>query len=105
MNIFAKISTIFFLLLIVNLSQADTLVIERMKKSSKINKPTKGQLKLEVRNTFGEPLKITNAIGNPPISIWHYPHFKVYFEHSHVIHSVINKGSRLEKGPKKINHR
>jgi len=28
-------------------------------------------------------------VGKPPISRWEYPGFVVYFEHEHVIHSVV----------------
>jgi len=37
---------------------------------------------------FGEPDKKTGQVGNPPISRWDYPEFRVYFERAMVITSV-----------------
>jgi hypothetical protein len=43
----------------------------------------------EVAGKFGAPAAKVPAIGTPPISRWEYPGFIVYFEHEHVIHSVV----------------
>ena len=50
--------------------------------------PAKGMTKARVQAAFGEPLEITPAKGQPPISSWKYSEFVVYFENDHVIHSV-----------------
>jgi outer membrane protein assembly factor BamE (lipoprotein component of BamABCDE complex) len=50
--------------------------------------PAKGMTKARVQAAFGEPLEITPAKGQPPISSWKYREFVVYFENDHVIHSV-----------------
>lgn len=52
-------------------------------------RPTRGQSMASVQQRFGEPVQRYAARGEPPISRWEYPGFMVYFEHSHVIHSVI----------------
>ena len=39
------------------------------------------------------------AVGNPPISRWEYPGFVVYFEHEHVIHSVVSARSSGARPP------
>jgi hypothetical protein len=43
----------------------------------------------QVASKFGAPVTKIPAVGNPPISRWEYPGFVVYFEHEHVIHSVV----------------
>jgi len=43
----------------------------------------------QVSSKFGAPTSKVPAVGNPPISRWAYPGFVVYFEHEHVIHSVV----------------
>lgn len=55
-----------------------------------IETPKKGSLKSQVRRKFGEPNSILSPVGQPPISRWQYNGFTVYFEYSHVIHSVIH---------------
>lgn len=81
---------------------ADTLIINRMKSSSNLEKPSKGLTKQNVLAKFGEPQTKSAAVGSPPITVWHYPKFKVYFEHLHVIHAVINQATKHEKGAKPI---
>jgi len=75
---------------------ADTLLIDVINKEPTNNKagllrPTKGQPMTQVKALFGAPVKTYPAIGKPPITRWSYPKFSVYFEHQHVIHSVVNK--------------
>jgi len=54
-----------------------------------VARPATGATKAQVNNQFGAPLKENAPRGNPPISTWEYAEFTVYFEHNHVIHSVI----------------
>ena len=58
-------------------------------KESDIATPTRGMTMDQVSNKFGAPAAKVPAVGNPPISRWQYPGFVVYFEHDHVIHSVV----------------
>src|ERR1700722_19956249 len=59
-------------------------------KESDVNTPSRGMSMSQVANKFGEPVTKVPAIGKPPISRWEYPGFVVYFEHDHVIHSVVS---------------
>lgn len=71
---------------------ADTLKIPlgtQTAERSNITRPTMGMSKTLVKSQFGIPLKENPAKGNPPISSWEYKDFSVYFEHEHVIHSVV----------------
>jgi len=58
-------------------------------KDSDVTTPTRGMSMNEVASKFGAPIAKVPAVGQPPISRWEYPGFVVYFEHEHVIHSVI----------------
>ena len=57
--------------------------------SKQTARPVTGATKAQVNKQFGVPLKENAPKGNPPISTWEYAEFTVYFEHNHVIHSVI----------------
>ena len=50
--------------------------------------PTNGMSKAAVQRRFGAPQRKEAAVGEPPISVWHYSDFKVFFEHHLVLHSV-----------------
>jgi hypothetical protein len=77
-------------------SIADVLLIDVISKEpvnnpSGLLRPTTGQTMDIVKVEFGEPDMIFPTIGEPPITRWKYAKFNVYFEHNHVIHSVVNK--------------
>ena len=59
-------------------------------KESSIATPTRGMTMDEVSSKFGAPAAKVPAVGNPPIARWEYPGFVVFFEHEHVIHSVVS---------------
>ena len=50
--------------------------------------PFRGMSKSDVSEKFGQPISTSKAVGEPPISIWHYNQFSVYFEIDTVLHSV-----------------
>jgi len=50
--------------------------------------PIKGMSKQQVRQVYGEPVKVMPPVGDPPITRWVYDRYTVYFEYTHVIHSV-----------------
>ncbi len=52
------------------------------------NHPARGMTMARVESAFGAPSNRAAAVGQPPITRWEYPGFVVYFEHSHVIHTV-----------------
>ena len=68
-------------------------------KESDINTPSRGMTMSQVASKFGEPATKVPAIGKPPISRWEYPGFVVYFEHDHVIHSVVSGGASDPAAP------
>lgn len=58
-------------------------------KDPAIATPVAGMTMEEVTAKFGAPAQKLPAVGKPPISRWTYPGFIVYFEYTHVIHSVV----------------
>lgn len=62
-------------------------------KESDVTAPSRGMTMSQVASKFGEPVSKVAAVGKPPISRWEYPGFVVYFEHDHVIHSVVSGGA------------
>jgi hypothetical protein len=74
-----------------SLAGAETIAIDNgiAVKQSDVATPTRGMSMDQVAGKFGAPASKVPAVGQPPISRWEYPRFIVYFEHEHVIHSVI----------------
>ena len=54
-----------------------------------VTTPARGASMAQVEAQSGAPTERHAAIGNPPISRWDYPGFSVFFEHQHVVHSVV----------------
>ena len=81
-------------------SVAEVLIIDRIKQEKNFTIPTRGMSMQQVISEFGEPEVKKAPIGEPPISIWKYQKFSVYFERNWVIDSVIYKASPEEKKPK-----
>jgi hypothetical protein len=73
------------------LAGAETIAIDNgiAVKPSDIATPSRGMSMDQVAGKFGAPASKVPAVGAPPISRWEYPGFIVYFEHEHVIHSVV----------------
>ena len=71
--------------------RAETIAVENgiAVKESDVPTPARGMTMDQVATKFGAPVSKTPAVGKPPISRWEYPGFVVYFEHEHVIHSVV----------------
>lgn len=62
----------------------------------KANLPTLGDTMEAVRETFGTAENVSVSKGkvttrNPKITRWDYPDFSVFFENTHVIHSVVSQ--------------
>ena len=55
--------------------------------------PRRGEARSSVRNRFGDPEAEEGPVGEPPITTWQYPRFKVVFEHDWVIHTVVDPES------------
>lgn len=58
---------------------------------SQQNMPSMGMTQASVQSAWGQPDSIDTAVGQPPISQWHYGKFVVYFEKDRVIHSVLTR--------------
>jgi hypothetical protein len=70
---------------------AETVVTENgiAVKQSDVATPARGMSMDEVAARFGAPVTKVPAVGRPPIARWEYPGFVVYFENTHVIHTVV----------------
>ena len=84
----------FFLLLSLGLACSggavgDTLLVESAQSGSSVVRPAQGMVMEQVLQQYGEPQQRLGPVGEPPISHWVYGDFIVYFEHQHVIHSVL----------------
>lgn len=58
-------------------------------KQSDVATPARGMSMDEGAARFGAPVTKVPAVGRPPIARWEYPGFVVYFENTHVIHTVV----------------
>jgi hypothetical protein len=76
-------------------ASADNLLINRVKQEKGMNLPTRGMTMAQVEKRYGAPQRKLQPRGgdtqkHPVINRWDYKTFIVYFEHDHVIHSVLN---------------
>ncbi len=79
-----------------NISLADKLDIPSLdnippNNSEGVLRPVRTMSMDEVETQFGQPLKIFDAVGSPPITRWEYEKFIVHFEYQYVIDSVVKK--------------
>ncbi len=44
----------------------------------------------QVEASYGSPLRVNAAVGEPPITSWVYEKYTVYFEDEYVIHAAIH---------------
>ena len=75
---------------------ADVLLIDNVyqapaNNSQGIPRPVRGMAMKDVENQFGSPVGKNTRVGTPPITRWEYDKFSVYFEHNHVLHSVVHR--------------
>lgn len=82
--------------------QADVLLMERVEAKAGTHVPQKSATMNQVRAEFGDPMNEYGAVGEPPITRWVYADFIVYFEHQHVITSVLKKSKPTEIGPEPV---
>lgn len=54
-------------------------------------RPTRGTTQAQVEASYGAPKSVEDAVGEPPITRWHYDKFVVYFEYDRVIHAVLKR--------------
>lgn len=86
----------------------DNLLVHRVQQESGMNLPTRGMSMSQVEKNYGAPQsKLTPRGGDskkhPVINRWDYSNFIVYFEHSHVIHSVLNTPAGNNTNPAAAN--
>ena len=73
----------------------DNLLLHRVQQEQAMNLPGRGMSMGQVERRYGTPVRKLDARGgdskaHPVINRWEYSNFIVYFEHQHVIHSVLN---------------
>jgi len=66
------------------------LMVDKIQQSASVDVPPRGLKMDQVRSDFGEPSNIKGPVGQPPITVWEYPQFNVYFEEDYVIDSVVH---------------
>ena len=50
--------------------------------------PQRGSSMADVEAAIGPPTSTAGPVGDPPITVWYYPNFNVYFEYENGLHSV-----------------
>jgi len=68
------------------LIHADTLTLGPVGPAA--DGPNRGSTMVDVEATLGHPQSTSGPVGDPPITVWHYPKFNIYFEYDKVLHSV-----------------
>jgi hypothetical protein len=86
----------------------DNLLIHRVQQEKGMNLPSRGMSMGQVEKTYGAPQRKLSPRGgdtgkHPQINRWEYANFIVYFEHSHVIHSVLNTPAGNNVNPASVN--
>ena len=93
------IKSLFILMLFSLSAQADVLLIDRVAAKSGVDVPQKSTTMNQVRADYGDPIAESAPVGDPPITRWEYADFVVYFEHQHVITTVLKKTRSNESDP------
>ena len=86
----------------------DSLLIHRVEQEKGMNLPSRGMSMGQVEKTWGAPQRKLSPRGgdtskHPQINRWEYANFIVYFEHSHVIHAVLNTPAGNNTNPAAVN--
>lgn len=89
-------------------ARADNLLINRVKQEQGMDLPARGMSMAQVEQKYGAPKRKLSPRGgdsakHPVINRWDYATFIVYFEHSHVIHAVLNTPAGNNKSPESVN--
>lgn len=96
MNHSAEYLLFLALLFSTSISQAETIHIpvgQQAPELEGMEVPQRNMLQDEVEARFGVPDSRSQPVGDPPISYWDYPQYRVYFENDRVIHSVLKDSS------------
>ena len=91
-----------------SVAQADSLLVNRVQQEKGMNLPSRGMSMAQVEKQWGAPQRKLSPRGgdtakHPVINRWDYANFIVYFEHSHVIHSVLNTPAGNNTNPSSAN--
>ena len=91
-----------------SVAQADSLLVNRVQQEKGMNLPSRGMSMTQVEKQWGAPQRKLSPRGgdtakHPVINRWDYANFIVYFEHSHVIHSVLNTPAGNNTNPAAVN--
>jgi hypothetical protein len=89
-------------------THGDSLLIHRVQQEKDMNLPRRGLSMAQVEKTWGAPQRKLSPRGgdtakHPQINRWEYSNFIVYFEHSHVIHAVLNTPAGNNTNPAAVN--
>lgn len=89
-------------------TNGDSLLIHRVQEEKGMNLPSRGMSMAQVEKTYGAPQRKLSPRGgdtqkHPQINRWEYSNFIVYFEHEHVIHSVLNTPAGNNTNPTAAN--
>lgn len=89
-------------------SHADNLLINRVQQEKGMDLPQRGMSMSQVEQKYGAPQRKMQPRGgdsakHPTINRWDYSTFIVYFEHSHVIHAVLNTPAGNNTNPASAN--
>lgn len=76
---------------------ADVLLIEEVRQAGRMDVPQNGMTTSDVRDRFGNPVKVHSTVGDPPITRWEYERWSVYFEYKVVLFTVLHKGEVVDK--------
>jgi hypothetical protein len=92
----------------VSAAHADSLLVNRVQQEKSMDLPARGMSMGEVEKKYGAPQKKLTPRGgdsakHPTINRWDYANFIVYFENSHVIHSVLNTPAGNNTNPQSAN--
>ncbi len=86
----------------------DNLLIHRVQQEKGMNLPRRGLSMSQVEMAYGTPQRKLSPRGgdtskHPQINRWEYSNFIVYFEHSRVIHAVLNTPAGNNTNPAAVN--
>ena len=68
------------------LLHADTMILGPL--GPAVDGPKRGLSMAQVEAMIGAPQSTAGPVGDPPITVWSYATFNVYFEYDKVLHSV-----------------
>ncbi len=73
------------------LAHADTVKMDGASAGFSDGRAMRGMTQASVESRYGNPVSVTPAVGEPPITRWEYQNFVVFFEYDRVIHAVVKR--------------